>query len=121
MSASVWPLGLPQKFLIDGFSEGLANNRIRSQNDIGPAKVRPRSTAGVRMMAGSMSMTTDQLAVFKDFVEVDIFQGASPFTFPNQTFDGDAPYLVRFAEEMPQWQWMAPHTWKVDMKLEILP
>jgi hypothetical protein len=120
MAASTWPIGLPQIFLIDGFAQGLANkNLIRSQMDVGPAKLRRRSTAATRPMQGSMDMTDDQIQILMDFMD-EIEGGALPFYFPAQPpFVGT--YLVRFGDELPQWDWFAPHTWKVDIKLEILP
>lgn len=119
MTAAIWPTTLPQKLLIEGFAEGMANNRIRSSTDVGPAKVRPRSTAAPRTMVGAMAVTTDQLAILRDFLEVDVIQCSSPFSFPGQT--DDVRLLVRIADEVPQWSYLAPDYWKVDLKFEILP
>ena len=121
MGASVWPATLPQTFLIDGFAEGLSiKNVIRSSNDTGPAKVRRRSTASPRPINGAMDMTDQQLQTLKNFINGELAGGSLPFYFPAQPpFVGT--YLVRFNEELPQWDWFAPHVWKVDIKLEILP
>ncbi|QLH37711.1 MAG: hypothetical protein HWD60_00095 [Defluviicoccus sp.] len=44
--SAVWPSSLPQKPLVDGFSETAPNLVVRSPMDVGPAKVRRRATAG---------------------------------------------------------------------------
>lgn len=117
---TVWPIELPQTFLIDGFAQGFGKNLIRSNNDVGPAKIRRRSTAAPRPMNGSFAMTDWQLGVMVDFVNVQLEGGALPFYIKAQPpYVGT--YFVRLAEELPQWDWLAPGYWKVDVKLEILP
>ena len=55
---AVWPLDLPQKPLLQGFSETLPNLVTRSPMDIGPAKVRRRSTAGVTQLQCVFRLST---------------------------------------------------------------
>jgi len=43
----LWPPSLPQSPLGDSFAEQPPNLIVRSPMDVGPAKVRRRSTAGV--------------------------------------------------------------------------
>lgn len=117
---TIWPITLPQIYLIEGFAQGMGKNTYRFQSDVGPAKVRRRTTIASRPMSGSFYMTGHQLGIMKTFINEEIEGGALPFYFPAQPpFTGS--YLVRLAEELPQWDYLAPDAWKVDLKLEILP
>lgn len=122
MAASLWPITLPQIFLIDGYARAIASskNLIRSSTDVGPPKIRRRSTAAPVPMSGVFDMTSAQIAILSEFVDGEIEGGALPFQFPAQPPDSGS-YLVRFGEELPQFDWLAPGHWKVDIKLEILP
>src|SRR5215207_710173 len=114
-----WPVGLPQCFTFDSLATGFADNRLRSQTDTGPAKVRPRSTAGPRPLSGQMVMTLAQIATLETFVETTLLGGSLPFTFPSQI--GGAAILVRFAGELPAWSRHGMGRMMVSMSLEILP
>src|SRR5215207_10310859 len=114
-----WPVGLPQCFTFDSLATGLADNRLRSQTDTGPAKVRPRSSAGPRPLSGQMVMTHAQIATLETFVETTLLGGSLPFTFPSQI--GGSSHLVRFANELPGWSRHGKGHMVVSMNLEILP
>ena len=77
----VWLVTLPQ--LIDAESFGLKKGEtvLRSENDIGLAKVRRRFTKGVDILSVSFTMTTAQLALFEDFFDVDLNGGATTIAF----------------------------------------
>lgn len=115
----VWPSELPQCIPLDNYSEGSANNLLRSQTSTGPAKVRARSTAAVRPVAFTMILSRAQLAVLRSFVEVTLVRGSASFTFPAQTEEGN--WLVRFADDgLPQISRIGSK-FAVAVKLEILP
>src|SRR5215207_11453071 len=113
----VWPVTLPQ--CLDSLQTGLADNRLRSNMEIGPAKVRPRSSAGPRPMSGQMVMTDAQLMELELFVETTLLRGSLPFTFPSQR-DGTT-LLARFAGALPSWSRHGQGHWMVSMDMEILP
>lgn len=94
---TTWPSDLPQFFMRENYSEKLPNNLARSQTDVGPAKVRRRSTSNVGEMGGSMFMTIAQLATLREFHDVTLSQGAHAFEFPDQ-YGGSTPLAVRFKE-----------------------
>lgn len=112
-----WPGTLPQGLLIDGYSEQGPNNLIRSENSIGPAKVRRKTTAGVKKVTGSMVLTAAELATFRTFYSTDIADGSLTFDFPAQS--GGSTWLVRFTDPYD----ISPFgiDWRLSMKLEILP
>ena len=47
MADVVWPTGLPQHIQMQGFSEQLPKNTIKSKMDHGPGKVRRKDVAAV--------------------------------------------------------------------------
>jgi hypothetical protein len=114
----VWPVSLPQDFLRNSYQSAAAENRIRSQPDTGPAKVRRRSTANVRPMAGNMNITDAQLTALKTFYDTTTLSGSLPFTFPDP--ETAATLLVRF-DGVPGWSYVSPDVWLVMLKLEVLP
>lgn len=116
-----WPSDLPQTLLIDGNSFGTPDGRLRSQTDTGPAKVRPRSSAMVQPVAGTMLMTSAQLAILETFTgpSGDSAGGSLPFTFPAPYGGGD--WLVRFADSLPGKQNLGGDTWQVSLQFEKLP
>ncbi len=85
MTILSWPPDLPQKFLIEGYSETPSENVLRSNMDVGPAKVRRRSTTAPVQMSGSMLMTIDQLKRFRQFYRSESFDGTVPFLFADIT------------------------------------
>lgn len=116
MTAPIWPAGLPQRFIATSFNYQGADNVLRSENTIGPAKTRRLTTSNVQPQSGELFMTAAQYATFLDFLD-DINAGAKAFTFPSQF--GGAADLVRMT---------APHKvrssakyWYVSLSLEILP
>ena len=76
-----WPSSLPVAPLIEGFVENTPETVIRTEMDQGPAKVRPRTSAGVRKFTMRFLMTRVQTAVFDGFYTKDLNGGALSFSF----------------------------------------
>ena len=76
-----WPSTLPARPSSDGYSETLPNNLIRTQMDVGPAKVRRRTTTTVRRFTLNFYLTQDEVAILKTFYEVTLAYGALAFVF----------------------------------------
>ena len=76
-----WPGTLPgfDKMLADGYEAVMVDNIIATEMDVGPPKIRRRSSAGVEPISGSMRMTATQLATFKTFYNTTINYGADEF------------------------------------------
>ena len=114
-----WPGTLPQNLQISGNLESMPDGRLKSQTDTGPGKMRPRSSALARPLAGVMFMSAAQLAILDTFVTTTLSLGTLPFTFP-ATYGGGT-FLVRFGAALPSWANQGADLWAVNMALEVLP
>lgn len=117
MTVPVWPTSLPKFFTATSYDEGGADNVLRSETSIGPAKARRRTTANVWVQSGQMVMTYDQYGAFLDFVKNDILDGARAFTFPDRL--GGSDFLVRLKEAHKAS--LDGHSWVVSFSIEVLP
>lgn len=112
-----WPTTLPQDALRQGYSESPPAGLIRSQPDIGPAKVRRRTTAAVRPVSVTASMTAAQVAIFETFFVTTLKHGSLSFDWINPRTK--AATTFRFTEA-PQYEADGANFF-VSMKLEVLP
>ena len=78
---AAWPSDLPQKPLVQGFSETPPNLLTRSPMDVGPAKVRRRSTAGVTVLQCVFRLTTTQRASLLTFWQTTLAGGSLSYTW----------------------------------------
>lgn len=115
---AAWPSALPCRFTAYSQDYEAADNLIRSDMSIGPAKVRRRSTSAVAKLSGDMVMTSAQRDEFFAFVQDDIVSGALPFTFKNP--HGTNDILVRYVPPYRVKRFGAGK-WVISMQLEILP
>lgn len=94
-----WPASLPQSAL-RGRSRAPLPNVISFGTEVGPGKVRRRSTARVKAHAFSFLMTGAQVKIFEAFFENDLADGALSFRWNDPVagttgtwrFDTSAPY-----------------------------
>src|SRR5689334_807629 len=115
-----WPGTLPTKPQRNSFRYGAVSNVISFGTDVGPGKVRRRSTARIKKATGAFWMTEAQLATFQSFFEVDLKDGALAFDWPDPItavtaswrFDPGSAYEVS-----P----VGPDTWQVNFTLIRLP
>lgn len=118
MTIPAFPVTLPQNLLISGYSQGLANNLITSQPDVGPAKIRRRTTSNVRPLKGSMTLTKTQLATLISFYEDDLIGGSLRFSWTDPV--DDSAIEARFVSS-PSWTAQSTELFSVNIDLEILP
>lgn len=71
-----WPATLPEYVLADGYTEAAPNNAIRSEMEIGPAKVRRRTTATPTPVTCQIRITPAQRADLLMFFETDTASGS---------------------------------------------
>lgn len=115
-----WPAGLPQKLLVDGYSQGLGAGVLAYAPEAGPALTRRRFSATVKPLAGVVEMTSAQLATLKGFFDTELIGGSLAFTFPDPL--GGSALLVRFlADSPPKWSALGGDYYSVSLALEILP
>lgn len=86
-----WPGALPDMPTIAGYAESPPVCVIETPMDVGPRKVRRRTTAGPRIVQERVMMTTTQL------------NAASPHGF-------DAFYVEDTSYGSAEWQWKNPRT-----------
>lgn len=117
MSYATWPEALPRLFMLDGLSFEEPDLVIRSETDAGPAKLRPRYTAGTEKISGSLTLSTDQIATLRGFFRLTLRRGTLPFVWTDPR-DLSAS-LFRFVgsfrgEPMDGW-------WRVSFTVERMP
>ncbi len=78
---AAWPGTLPQEMLQDGYQETAPSATIRSNMDVGPAKVRRRTSAATRMISGAIFLTMAQVEILDAFYINDCAQGSISFTW----------------------------------------
>lgn len=118
MIIPIWPTTLPQAFAAASYKESPANLLVSSQTDIGPAKIRRRSSSGPRPVSGSMTMTREQLISLRAFYTDDLVDGSLRFSW-RDPLEADAPAEYRFVDP-PEWSADAG-LYTVTLSLEILP
>jgi len=116
--AHIWPAGLPDKPLQDGYSERLPSVLIRTNMDKGPAKVRRRFTANVRPITCKLILTRAQLSTFEYFYHVDCADGSLRFNWNNPITE--VAYEFRFVGE-PTIEPVNGADWMVTFNLEQMP
>ena len=113
--AETWPLGLPQSALIEGFAEQLPNVVVRTSMDMGPVKVRRRYTAAPASFRLMLSLTKDQLALFRTFFNDTLEGGALTFDWVHPVTQ--SAIELRF-QAPPTIQAVSPDVFNVALALE---
>jgi len=113
MSAIPWAPDLPQRFLQDGYSIAPVDNVIRETMDVGPPKLRRRSTIAVVRVTAAMRMTDSQRLTFNDFFRQVLFEGTIPFALD----DPDGVSREYFVIAQPQ-MIREDLYWRVALQLE---
>lgn len=109
---AVWPSTLP--ITRDAFSEAPADRVLRSNMDVGPAKLRRRTTSAVRPVQMRLMLTEAQLATFETFYNAnDSF--AFDFTNPRTGLSERARFT-----DVPTFS-LNETMWAVSVQLELLP
>ena len=116
--ANTWPVGLQQKLDSEAFEKRFGNTLIRSDMDVGPAKVRSRYTDAVDEYNCSILLDYDEHTTLNTFYKTTLNNGALPFDF-NDPFTG-APASFRF-KEPPSIRALGGRTFRVAMQWEKLP
>ena len=119
MSEIQWPAGLQQKLDSDSFQETLSNTILRSDNDLGPAKVRRRHTKGVKEWTVSIKVSISEYSTFTTFYNTTLAGGSLRFEFPHPITA--ATELARIVDPPTIQPLNGGIVFKVNMKWEILP
>jgi hypothetical protein len=116
---AVWPLDLPQKPLLQGFSETLPNLTTRTPMDTGPAKVRRRSTAGVTQLQCVFRLTAAQRASLLTFWQTTLAGGSLSYSWTHPI--SGAALVCRLIEPPVLTPAAGGVAWAATMKIEVLP
>lgn len=114
---ATWPSTLPQVPLQSGYEEGTIDTTIRSSMDVGPAKVRRRTSAGVRPIKFNFMLTSSELEDLIEFYEDTLMSGAIHFTWDHPRTGVNEKW--RFTKA-PLWSKNGSY-YSVPIELEILP
>lgn len=109
---AVWPATVP--ILKPGHKESPPERAIRSPMDVGPAKVRKRSSAAVRDIQIRMKLNDSQLQDFDEFYDENETL-AFDFTDPRTDTVKRARFNGRPSYDMDE------ALWDVSVSLEYLP
>jgi hypothetical protein len=113
-----WPAGLPASPLLDSFKEKAEDTVIRTEMEQGPAKLRRRTTAGVRTLSASFLVSKAQVVTLEDFYLTTLQGGSLPFTFTHPR--SGASVSCRFVKP-PEYAGSNGNYFKASVDLEILP
>lgn len=120
LMVATWPETLPQKLLIDGYSQQLANKLLRSSMDTGPAKQRRRFSAGVMPVTGKLVLDNAELEILKAFYDTTLVGGSLRFIWVDPTDKMNGNVMFRFTSPVT-WTAYGADRFSVALQLEILP
>jgi hypothetical protein len=81
--AETWPVSLQQKFNSSNFDLKFGNTLVRSDVDVGLAKVRSRYTDAIDIYTSSIDLEIDDFETFYDFYKTTLNNGSKTFDFDN--------------------------------------
>jgi hypothetical protein len=111
-----WPASLPAP-LLDGYQETEPDLVLRTEMEVGPAKVRRRAEKGVWRVAFELHLTAAQKGALRDFYRGSAGGGAVPFAWTDvETGTG---YAARFVGP-PVFRQLGVR-YRAQIELEILP
>ncbi len=115
---ATWPASLPQYVLVEGYSEAPPQNTIRTSMDVGPPKMRRRSTAAVRPITGNQHMNKTQVAALDTFYVTTLNSGVDQFDWVHPRTQSAVDF--RFTAP-PQYESLGGTAWMVTLSLEVMP
>ncbi len=118
MATVPWPTTLQDLLNTDSFGYKFGETAIRSEMDIGPAKVRRRFTRPVDTMTATINITTAQFPIFYYFYNTSLNGGVNMFSFIHPITR--VPMEARFVSA-PALSPLGGEVFRVSMEWEILP
>ncbi len=95
----------------------MPDNTIRGKMDVGPPKLRQRSTSAPTIFRGSLLLNSTQAGYFETFYRSTLKHGSLPFTWvhPRTRNSADMNFVGQ-----PEMIYVGGGWWKVNLVLEIL-
>lgn len=119
-AAATWPATIPQCPILNGFSEQKQVNVVAFSPDVGPPKMRRRSTTAWWQTSVAYRMTRTQLTTFNTFYETTIQDGSLPFTWKHPILQTNFDWVFD-PKETPKIDHVTASTFRVTFNLLRLP
>lgn len=120
--AIVWPVTLPLRPLVEGYSDAAPNNVLRTSVDIGPAKTRRRSAAAPYPITANFVLTASQAADLDTFANTTLMGGALRFEWQHPRTGATIECrIVPSDKDLVKFTPEGPLRWRASMTLEVLP
>lgn len=118
-----WPVTLPKFFDENSYSESFGGNNLRTEMDIGIAKVRPRSLRTPRNISGNLFLSSAQLQALKSFYQSGLLNGSSVFLWhePIRDSESELTSIVARFLSAPSITSVRGKQYVVSVQIEILP
>lgn len=113
---TAWPTSLPQSPLRDGYEETMTSATLRTETEVGPAKLRRRYRSSPIHHKMRFIMDESQLNTLETFYKTDTVGGALEFTMPHPI--KNTTMTVRFLEDRPYSVTYYGSKYMVEMTLE---
>jgi hypothetical protein len=112
-----WPVSLQQKLDAESFELRYGNTLIRTDMEVGQAKVRSRYTDAVDQYTCSILLDFSEQATLRTFYKITLGNGALPFIFDDPFTE--EPAVFRFIDP-PSIRALGGRTFRVSMSWEKL-
>jgi hypothetical protein len=113
-----WPISLQQKLNASSFSVKVGTTTVRTQVDVGPAKVRSRFTDAVDNYSCAIFLDFSEYSTFMTFYKTTLNNGTNQFLFTDPFSLVERAY--RFVDA-PNISAMGGRFYEVSMNWELLP
>lgn len=115
---ATWPVSLQSRSNQSGFSYVVGETTLRSDMDIGPAKVRRRTTRPVDTMRYSINVTQAEYQTLYDFYDITTNGGVETFDMQNPITGNSM--VCRF-KGPPEFTPISGTTFLARFDLEVMP
>ena len=117
MTVATLPSGLPDELLQSGYSQSSPDTALKTEMEVGPAKIRRRSTAQVYPVKGTLKLTESELGTLRTFYETTLLGGTLRFSHKDPVTLAAKEF--RFTSP-PGWT-MSNGFYVVQLEFEVLP
>jgi hypothetical protein len=119
MANAQWPSNIPSSPLLSSYDEREdEDNLLRTEMEIGPAKVRPQQSSSIPKLSFDIMMTSAEVSLFKTFYRTTLSNGSLPFDFLHP--QENVTLTFRFMPPYPRYK-TASDQYLVAMNVEIIP
>ena len=101
MALSTWPSSLPERFEPQGFSLQPVSQTIETPVDVGPVRLRRRSSLSVVRINGSVQLDSAQRDTFITFYMQTLQGGSLSFNW-NHPYDASQSVTMKFVKPDPK-------------------